>query len=204
MCNFKSAIVLRTSPNDVIHSQWTDSHEELIALFNIKDHREGNICRVEFKPHDLADLDKPDKYKLQIDEPTPPEWFTKNNQDRVASKLNTIIRNMIVDKPMRLMIGGAYIVTKGAQIEAANHARIIIIIGGTVSEIRGGTVSKIYGGTVSAICGGTVSEICGGTVSEIRGGTVSEIRGGTVSEIRGGTVSAICGGTVLKDFRNKK
>ena len=196
MCNFKSAIVLRTSPNDVLHSQWTDSHEQLIDLFNIKDNREGNICRVEFSPATHCDLDKPEAYKLKIHQERTPDWFTKEHQEKVSAKLKTIIQNMIVDKPMRMMIGGAFIVTKGAQIECADHARIIVIRGGTVSTIRGGTVSAIWGGTVSAICGGTVYEIRGGTVSAIWGGTVSEIRGGTVSAIWGGTVSAIRGGTV--------
>lgn len=62
MCEFLSAVVMKNG--DIIYNPYTDAHEDLVALHNLRDNREGKFARVEFKPDDPTDLDKPEKYKL--------------------------------------------------------------------------------------------------------------------------------------------
>ena len=178
MCKFKSGIVLRSGK--LLHSNWTDSHEELVTLFNLKDHREGNFARVEFYPDKLEDYDKPDSYKLHIDEERTPDWFTEQKQEVAIKELRGIIRGMIIDKPVKLMLGGSYILAKGAEVSYANHCRIVVMCGGTLTEMRGGTLTEMRGGTLTAMRGGTLTEMCGGTLTAMRGGTLTAMRGGTL------------------------
>ena len=139
----------------LLHSNYTDSHENLIELYSVKDHREGNICRVEFCPEDPRDLDKPDKYKLRIDEERTPDWFDVPAQEKTIKEMRKIITGMIVNKPIDILLGGAYILAEGAWVRFADHARLIM-------------------------CGGTLTEMWGGTLTEMRGGTLTEMRGGEI------------------------
>ena len=173
MCEFKSAIITRTGK--LYHSPWTDSHEELITIFDLRDNRVGNLCRVEFKPADKAYLDKLDKYKLRIDEERTPDWFTESKQEKVTAELRGIVSRMIIDKPVKLLFGGSYIITKGATIEEVNYVRILCLCGGTINAVYGGTIEDVRGGTINAVCGGTIEDVRGGTIEDVRGGTIKVV-----------------------------
>jgi hypothetical protein len=127
MCNFLSAIVLRNG--DVLHNPYTDSHEELIDLFNLRDNREGNFARVEFSPPTSDDFDKPEKYKFKVDEHRTPDWLTKAKQEKAASHLRSVVKRMIIDKPVKGLCGGAYILTKGANVSWARACRVLVMRG---------------------------------------------------------------------------
>ena len=225
MCKFKSGIVLRTGK--LLHSNYTDSHEHLISLFKIKDHREGNICRVEFYPEDPKDLDKPEKYALHIDESRTPDWFDEEAQEKTTREMRQIIQGMIVNGTVNILLSGAYILTDGANVGYTDHARLIIyggtitaVCGGTITAVYGGTITDVRGGTITAVCGGTITAVCDGTITAVYGGTIGTVYGGTIGTVYGGTITAVCGGTItavcdgtitavcggtiLKDYRKKR
>ena len=168
----------------LLMSPWTESHSELCTIFKIKDGARLTFARVEFSPPSMDAAHLVSGYKLKIDEERTPEWFSDEMKERVADKMRTYVKSLIVDGDVELLIGGQFVIAPGAKVACANAM------------------------VINAICGGTVSEIRGGTVSAIRGGTVSEIRGGTVSEIfdtYAPTIGKILkAANILKDHRAKK
>jgi len=100
MCQFKSAIVMRNG--DLLYSPWTESHSDLIRMNNIKEGPRINFARVEFFPENKDDFDKPEKYKLKIDEERTPDWFDDAMKEKTIEKLQSVIRRMIVSGDVNL------------------------------------------------------------------------------------------------------
>src|SRR6202142_3536638 len=158
MCNFKSAIVTRQG--DVCEHWNTDSHEDLIDLFNLRD-RKDFFVRVEFNPEKVQDLIDVEKYVLKVDEENVPEWFEEYReatQKRLSEIVSRVIRK---DYAANILVEGAYILFGDTKIGKLFGARIVSLSGGTVNNIWGGTVNNISGGTVNNIWGGTVNNIGG-------------------------------------------
>ena len=126
MCQFLSAIVMRN--HDVLFNLQTDSHEDLIALHNLRDNRDGNFARVEFHPNEPTDLDKPDKYHLTIDEQRCPGWFDQDLKDKVAQRLLGVVRSMLITGDATCLIGGAYILATGAKVSFIKNCRIVAML----------------------------------------------------------------------------
>jgi len=125
MCNFKSAIVLKNG--DLLHSPWTDNHEDLIDLFQLNDNTlRQNFVRVEYNP--IGEIDELSKYNLKIDESNIPDWFEKV-KEKAERKLAVIVKNMIVKDNKKILIGNAFIVCGNAKIKNIKTARIISICG---------------------------------------------------------------------------
>jgi len=190
MCRFKSGIVMRNG--DLLTSPYTDKHEDLITLHNIKDNGNDGFVRVEYVP--LGKDYELDNYELRVDESIVPKWFEDIRED-IIRKFHQLIKNMIITTDRDLILGGQWIIKDGV-IDLINFANIVSIHRGTVKNIRRGTVRDIWGGTVRDIHRGTVENIHRGTVKNIHGGTVENIYGGTVEDIWGSTVRDIHGGTV--------
>ena len=171
MCQFKSAIVVREPRNkggfQLLMSPWTESHSELIQIFNLRDDWRLRFARVEFTPESMATADKPETYKLKIDEQREPDWFDAEMKEAVAAKMRDYIKSIIITGDVALLIGGQFIVSAGAKVECAKNMIVTAVCGGTISEVRGGTISEVCGGTISEVRGGTISEVCGGTISEV-------------------------------------
>ena len=127
MCKFLSAIVLKNG--DILYNQATDSHEDLVALHNLRDNREGNFARAEFFPDKASDLDKPDKYQLNIDESITPDWLTDELKGRVSEHLRSVVSRMIVDGDATCLIGGTYVLTGGAKVGFTKAVRIVAMLG---------------------------------------------------------------------------
>ena len=125
MCNFLSGIVMRNG--DLLWNPYTDSHEDLIALNNLRDTREGAFVRVEFSPPSTEDLAKPATYKLKVDQDTRPAWFTPARLDKAADKMRSIVKRMIVDRPVVGLCGGSYILAAGANVSWVKAVRIIAV-----------------------------------------------------------------------------
>ena len=136
MCNFLSAIVRKNG--DLHFNLWTDSHEDLIQLFALRDNREGNFARVEFTPKDPADLDKPEKYHLKIDEARGPDWFDESMKAKIVGRLRRVIESMIVRGEVVCLIGGVHILATGAKISFIKNCRIVAMLGSSnVGEMLG-------------------------------------------------------------------
>ncbi len=125
MCEFKSAIVMRNG--DVLHNPWTDSHEDLIRLYKLRDTKGGVFARVEFKPKNLEDIADPKKYLLTIDEYICPEWFNEDMKAKVSDRMRGWINSMIVSGDADLLCGGVYLLAKGAKIACVKNCRIVVM-----------------------------------------------------------------------------
>jgi hypothetical protein len=132
---------------DILHNPWTDSHEDLIRLFKLRDNRMDNFARVEFKPDDPNELATPEKYKLHIDEQRCPDWFDEDMKVKVSEKMRGWIKSRIIDGDADIICGGVFILAKGARITTVKNARIVVMLGSSnvgemwessnVGEMRG-------------------------------------------------------------------
>jgi hypothetical protein len=133
MCQFKSALVLKNG--DVIYSDWTDSHEDLIDMLELSDEGNGNFVRIEFVPKDNKYADA-EFYALKIDQPDTPEWWTTALAEHTTDYMREIIKRMIIKTEKKCLVGGSYILD-GAQIGRCIHANVIVMFGSSkVGEMR--------------------------------------------------------------------
>ena len=206
MSDFKSAIVTRQG--EILEHWNTDSHEDLVNLFNLRD-RKDFFVRVEFRPEDSRDLIDIDKYILRVDEESIPAWFEEYReatQKRLTEIVSRIIRK---DYVSAILVEGAYILSGKSKI-GKNLGRIISLNGGIVNLVgnggsvnlvgNGGIVDEVWnGGSVNLVGnGGSVNLVGnGGSVNLVwDGGSVNEVRnGGSVDEVgNGGSVNVVCNG----------
>ena len=121
-------------------SPWTESHSELVQLFNIREGARLNFARVEFTPKTLEEAYLPETYTLQIDEERKPEWFTDEMKVKVSDKMRAYIKSIVVSGDVSLLVGGQFVIAPSAKIECAHTMLINVMCGGTVNDIRGGTI----------------------------------------------------------------
>ena len=130
MCQFKSVIVLRNG--DILHDDYTDSHEELIGAYGLNDSGEPSInrfVRVEFRPEENKDYDKVSKYKLFVDESETPQWFEEHRQS-VIDKLTSMINRMILkDVKRKYLLSGCYILSGNTVIDKIINSRVFFMYG---------------------------------------------------------------------------
>jgi hypothetical protein len=135
MCQFKSAIVLKNG--DIIHSYYTDSHEDLVDMMELRDNGNGGFVRVEFFPREnnYADVSA---YKLSVDQPDTPDWWTDEMAKRTETFLREVVKRMIVRENKKCLVGGAYILAGNAQIERCVDANIVVMYDSSnVGKMRG-------------------------------------------------------------------
>jgi len=126
MCQFKSVIVLRNG--DILHDNYTDSHEDLINFYGLSDNGEPSLnrfVRVEYTPKDVKDYDKPSKYVMKVDESETPAWF-EEVRESVQDKLDSLIKRMIIkDDKKKCLLSGCYILTGKAKLQYIRNTRIV-------------------------------------------------------------------------------
>jgi hypothetical protein len=122
MCNFKSAIV--TKSGEVYHHPLTDSHNDIIELFNLHNGENPQFTPVELVPDtDCFDVDT---YKFRFDAERP-GWATDEWVERVTKKMRAIVREMIFTKKAKILVGGAYLLGAGAKVGKIIQGRIVAI-----------------------------------------------------------------------------
>jgi len=109
MCKFYSAIVMRNG--DILHNENLTSHEDLISLFEINDTQMNcdKFVRVEYSPDDNTDYADIEKYRLNVDEKSTPDWF-ESQREYVISRLRDIVLKRIITTDRKILIGGLYVV----------------------------------------------------------------------------------------------
>jgi hypothetical protein len=142
MCNHKSAIVMRNG--DLLHSCWTDSHEDILEFNGIKDDGKQAFIRVEFSPKDIDGYKDISKYLLQVDQPETPEWWTEDLRNRTFERLKDIVQRELVTEDRQCLIGGPWIVV-GAKIHRISHARVLYIFSGKTDVILDSQVGEMSG-----------------------------------------------------------
>ena len=134
MCEFFSAIFDRK--HRIYYHPTDDSHEAIIKYHHLNDgaasYYRQNCIRVEFTPPEdrskAADLSK---WKLQIDEPSVPDWFDKAI---ARSKLERIVQGMFTSTSGTLP-DGTWILFDGASVKRTEMSRAIPMIGKNCIEI---------------------------------------------------------------------
>jgi hypothetical protein len=126
MCQTFSAIYTRNddlffAPAD------TDSHEALIdwrGLDDTCDPHLNNWIRVEYKPRhsDFMDLDS---YDLKVDEDVTPVWFDEERRYSCIARLRVMVHSMMVTTRKSMLLGGCWILGKGAVVDRVLNCRII-------------------------------------------------------------------------------
>src|SRR6185437_10803222 len=150
MCNFKSAIV--TKDGVILHHELTDSHSELIQHFKLHERRGPgqvqNFIKVEFTPTDLK-FDDPASYVLWVDETETPAWFDEDAKHKTSEFLRDVITKMIIRDKREILLGGAWILSDGAEVGNCLNAKIAAMCGGTLTAMWGGTLTAMRGGTLT-------------------------------------------------------
>ena len=124
MCSFMSAIVMKNG--DILcDPEHTDSHEDLLDKFNIRDnqvHQDGFV-RVEFLPPEQGTKDVFDvkNWTLKVDQDSTPEWF---NFESTTSKLAARVERMFVLEDRPILLGGCWLLGKAAYVKKVQNARI--------------------------------------------------------------------------------
>ena len=134
MCQFKSAIVLKNG--DVIHSDYSDSHEDLIDMLELSDKGMGAFVRIEFIPEENKYSDY-ELYTLKVDQQDTPDWWNEDLIKRTTDHMREIIKRMIIKTNKKCLIGGSYIID-GAKIGRCVSSNIIVMLGSSnVGVMRG-------------------------------------------------------------------
>ena len=129
MCKFLSAIVKRDG--EVLYRPETDSHENLVDYFGLSDSGVDNFVRVEF----TSDTpDKPDTYKLRVDETKTPAWF-EEYREKSISYLRDKIKSIIVTGERKILMGGCWILSE-AKVGRLLATRVIWMKNSQVNEMR--------------------------------------------------------------------
>lgn len=140
MCVFKSAIVLKTG--EILHNDFFDSHERLIALYKLKDDKiDSDFCRVEFIPVNNAYLDV-NAYRFRIDQEKPSWWDNKIESETIG-KLKRIIKRYFLTSDTYFLPPGCYIADGSPRVFFGYGCRII----------SGGSMQVKYGGSMQVECG---------------------------------------------------
>ena len=125
MCKFFSSIVTRQG--EILWHEATDSHEDLVHHFKLKDNNLlGKFVRTEFYPDDVNDSGDVDKYKLRVDEESTPEWF-KEIEEATTEKLRAIVSRIIVKDDIEFALGGVYVLAGKAKISVLKNGRVVMM-----------------------------------------------------------------------------
>jgi hypothetical protein len=141
MCQFLSAIVSRNL--EIYWSPFTDSHEDLIDLFQIKDRMiNSNFVRVEYISQNNKYWDI-DSYKLRLDEMEECKWY-EENRELIKEKLNEILKKIIlIGETREILIGGKFIL-KDCNIGKIKNCFVLSISGKSQVESISGSAQVEY------------------------------------------------------------
>ena len=169
MCQFMASIILpdesRKGGYQIFRNAWTDSHEDLIRLYNLQDNKEGTFARIEFRPADDADMDKPEKYLLKIDQESTPAWLTTEMQGACAEQMRGWVKSMLITGGVDLLCGGAYIVAGSAKINTVKNTIVHVCMGSAkIGSVCGSAqIDRVCGSAqIDSVCGSAkIGSVCG-------------------------------------------
>jgi len=127
MCNFLSGIALQNG-DIVCEPEYTDSHEVLIRAASVSDNGRGELCRFEFLPPEMVYIADLSKWRLHVDEESPPTWF---DSDRVRAYCERRVSSMLVSTARGTLLGGCWIFSgEKASAKEVVRGRIFAIANG--------------------------------------------------------------------------
>ena len=176
MCKFKSALYHREK--GLLHDDYTDSHEDLVAFHNLDDNTDlSSFVRVEFYPNDNDYCDV-NKYTLHIDEKSTPIWFDDVKRQDCIDGLTAIIKRAIIkDKKIKCLLSGFYILCGNTKVGYVKNCRIFCMTDSSVvKEMWGSSVVEVMmdSSVVKAMLDSSVVEVMmdSSVVKAMRGSSV--------------------------------
>jgi hypothetical protein len=160
MCKFLSAIVMK-SGEVICHPDLTDSHEDLLAMHNIRDGycQDEQFVRVEFTPSS-EHLCDPAKWALCYDtseyQSCPPDWYNNEMVKATKAKLQKVVEAMVINDDRAVVLGGCWILGPKAYVSTVRHARVYSMEGR--AQIR-----DAYRCRIGSMCDGAEISYCNGS-----------------------------------------
>jgi hypothetical protein len=110
------------------HPDLTDSHEDLIQKYNIRDryNQLGKFCRIEYIPTDLNKITDFSTWEFIVDEKIKPDWL---DEERIKSSLNERVKRMFIDDERKFLLGSCWILLSNAHVEKVKNACIKYMLG---------------------------------------------------------------------------
>jgi hypothetical protein len=188
MCRFKSAIV--TKDGAILHSDYSDSHEELIAAFDLKDNEDhlAKFVRVEFVPKSDDTIADPDSYSLIVDQSPVPVWFDADRREAAAEYLRGLVRRMIVTGKRKALLGGAWILAGKAEVGLIQGARIVNAGYATIQYAGSATIQNAGHATIQYAGYATIQHAGYATIQDAGYATIQNAGSATIQHAGHATI----------------
>ncbi|MCU0414194.1 MAG: hypothetical protein MUE91_07325 [Ignavibacteriaceae bacterium] len=145
MCRFFSVIVSKNG--EIYHNDFTDSHEDLIDIYNLHgdDKIQSKWVRIEFVPQNPCDLET---YKLNIDDEKP-AWWNDTFETKIIKKLKAILKPKILTEGVfKILCGGMYILGGNAKINKVVNCNVQSVSGSAqIESVSGSAQIKSVSGS---------------------------------------------------------
>ena len=221
MCQYKSAIVLPLG--DLVHSDATDRHEDLILLAGLTDTtRQPHFVRIEYTGSDLTDIDT---YALKVDQDWLPAWWDAAMVEDVTRRMRARCVASIVREHRAILCGGVWAVGGAAVVDRVVSARIVSVRGSatitnvwdsaTITDVRdSATITNVRDSATITHVGGSATITNVGdsaTIRDVRGSatitnvgdsaTIRDVRdSATITNVWGSaTITHVGGSATIRD-----
>ena len=202
MCEWKSAIVDRTGK---VHHHWcTDSHEEIVAIFGLRDDRD-HICRVEYSST-TGDVHDINTYALKVDESDAPGWWTVEIAERAEKELRSVVERSIITEDRPILLPGVYILGEVAISTLSHGVRIInggnarINQGRTALVQRGNSMTVQHGDSMTVQRGDSMTVTYGDSMTVKNGGSMTVKNGNSMTVTYGNSMTVTYGGSMTVTY----
>ena len=190
MCNFFSCIVTK---NDILWDKNTDSHEELITKFKLKDSSSNpKFVRVEVLPIDNNITNhKLSNWLAHVDQDLTPDWFDLKEVDKAIKKiLPDVFKSLFVFEGAHEIREGRIFSCDSSTVTAFGSSTVTAYDSSTVTAHDSSTVKAYDSSTVTAYDSSTVKAYDSSTVKAYDSSTVTAHGSSTVKAYNSSTVTA--------------
>ena len=212
MCQYKSAIVLPLG--DLVHSDATDRHEDLILLAGLTDTtRQPHFVRIEYTGSDLTDIDT---YALKVDQDWLPAWWDAAMVEDVTRRMRARCVASIVREHRAILCGGVWAVGGAAVVDRVVSARIVSVRGSatirgvwgsaTITDVGGSaTIRDVWDSATITHVGGSATVMNVGDSATIRGvwgsATITDVGGSATIRVvwDSATITHVGGSATIRD-----
>ena len=119
MCKPFSGVAVRRHNR---YLDWSDGHEDIIEFYGLPDDPK-KIVRYEYAPRE-GRYDDLASYELRVDQDIVPDWW-ETRTGQIEAEMHARVKRCIVADKRKLLGGGPWILSDGADIDRVVNARII-------------------------------------------------------------------------------
>jgi hypothetical protein len=186
MCKFKSAIVLKNG--DILHNGYTDSHEDLMEYFKIKDDNQfwQNFVRIEFSPDKPENLMDVNSYLLKIDEDSTPDWF-EEIKGLVIERMKDVVSSLFINQDEDIIIGKSIILGK-VNVKRLINCFVINAGYATIQDAGYATVQDAWYATIKNAGYATIKNAGYATIQDAWYATIQDAGHATIQDAGHATI----------------